>query len=224
MQETDNKIVLVDICDTLFDSNTTFDFLDEYIFLKQYKWIRHFFKHYFGRIINGCLWRIFRLDLLRFLVFRFIKGHSKISLLEAADRFYENNLVLKKKEYVFELLEQFKIQKYHIILVSATIDFIAETVAKKNNIATCYSTTLEYKNDICNGKIATDLLGIKRRILGENGFHPPYYAVVTDNTSDIDLVKTSQFAYIIITSGNFKKWKRIIQKNQLNNVKLLPTL
>ena len=216
-----NTTALFDICDTLFDSNTTFDFLDCFVTSKQYKWIRHFSRYKIGKILNGCFWRVFRIDLVRFFSLRFINGYSKEELLSGANMFYDSYLINKKKETVFELLEELKRKNCNIVLASATADFMAETIARKINIETYYSTLLKYEDGICKGKIATDILGKKMHALKSAGFAPPYYAIVTDNTSDADLVENSDVAYIVLTAGNRKKWNRIIRKRQMCNVKLL---
>jgi phosphoserine phosphatase len=211
------KFVIVDICDTLYDSNTTFDFLDNYIQSGYYHAFRKIFKTFFGKVTNALFWRIFRVDIIRTVAFRFIKGHDKTTLLHAADVFYESQLVGKKHEKIFDIIEKYKKQEYEIIIASATMDIMGEIVAKKNGIQRFFPTMLKYQDGICTGEILLDLLGRKAEVLRKNGITPPFPAVITDNTSDINLIKNAEFSYIVLNTKNRNKWSRLIQKYQIKS-------
>jgi phosphoserine phosphatase len=211
------KIVIVDICDTLYDSNTTFDFLDNYIQSKCYHVFRKIFKTFFGKVINALLWRIFRVDIIRIVAFRFIKGHDRVALFHAADVFYENHLLKKKNIKIFDIIEKYKKQEYEIIIASATMDIMGEVVARKNGIQQFFTTILKYQDGICTGKMLLDLLGRKVEVLRKYGITPPFPVVITDNISDIDLIKNAEFSYIVLTTKNRNKWGRLIQKHQIKS-------
>ena len=56
-----------------------------------------------------------------------------------------------------------------MLLVSATIDVVAEAVADSLHCEQYYSTALEYKDGACTGKMVKDLLGNKCIFLNEKG-------------------------------------------------------
>jgi phosphoserine phosphatase len=211
------KFVIVDICGTLYDSNTTFDFLDNYVQSGYYHVFRKIAKTYLGRVINALFWRICRVDIMRVFAFRFIQGHDRAVLLHAVDVFYENQLLDKKHKEIFNIIEEYKNQQYEIIIASATMDIMGETVAGKNDIQIFFSTILEYQDGVCTGRMLLDLLGRKLEILGKNGIIPPFPIVITDNTSDINLIKNATYSYIVLNNKNRKKWNRLVQKYQIKN-------
>jgi phosphoserine phosphatase len=222
LQEITRKgFVVVDICGTLYNSNTTFDFLDSYIQSVYYHAFRSISMTFCGKVVNALFWRMFRLDLVRMIAFRFIKGHDKVTLLQAADVFCRNYLSDRKHEKVFSIIDRYKEQQYEIIVASATMDVVAEVVAKRNSIPMFFSSTLAYRDGVCCGKILVDLLGKKMETLIKNGIMPPFKAVITDNTSDISLIRNAEFSYIILNDQNKKEWNRLIQKYQLKSYQMI---
>ena len=128
------KIILLDICGTIFDSNTTFDFLDHNVKTSNYKLLRRIMYTLPWKIINKLSIVILKYDLTRNLALKNIKGHHKADLEKLASTFYDNILSQKVNKKVIDLIEKFKNNDYKIIITSATLDFIAKTVAHKLNI------------------------------------------------------------------------------------------
>ncbi len=105
---TTNRPILVDICWTLFYSNTTYDFLR----------IR-------GNRLNSLIFRIFGYDYVRARALRKLRHCTHERLLEHAEQFYTDYLKQRKIEPVWQLLEG-----REIVLVSHTMPVIAEVVAQ----------------------------------------------------------------------------------------------
>lgn len=103
-----DKPILVDICWTLFSSNTTYDFLR----------IR-------GNRLNSLLYKLFGYDYVRARAIRKHRHYTHEQLLARAERFYTDYLEPRKIEPVWQLIEG-----REIILVSQTMPSIAEVVAK----------------------------------------------------------------------------------------------
>lgn len=208
-----DKIVLVDICGTLFRSNTTFDFLhwllrgdERYLkFERTRKWrIIGFLNHYIFLILG--------IDMIRNVALRFLKGYTHKQLLYEADRFCYNYLDKRKNEQVFCLLEKLKSQGKKLVLVSATIDCVAHAVSAYCGISPFFSTELGYENNICTGCIKKDLLANKYlniyNVLGCSHFD----CVITDNYSDLDIINKADCAILIQYSKSKNKWLRLIDK------------
>lgn len=211
------KIVLVDICGTIFYSNTTFDFLDSFILKKSYKIFRLFSKTYLGRAINKIFMLCFKVDIIRIIAVHYLKGIDKSLLLEKAYEFYDHFLIKKENKTVINKIQDFKKNKYQIILASATLDFIAEVIADKLNIAFYFGTELDYNTmNVCTGKIKKDRLGHKLSALNNIQIEKPYFCTITDNITDIDILQNSDNAIIIKYPHTKKKWNKLINTNKIN--------
>lgn len=210
------KIYIFDICGTLFQSNTTFDFLNFFLSDdKGYQRFKKIYKTLIWRILNKIIKRIFYCDLTRILAVKYLKGYHKDELLKAANNFYENLLSTKKNTIIHnELNEKLNDKTSTVILASATLDFIAETIAQKLNCPTFYSTSLIYDNKgYCKGSIKDDLLGRKLKKLSGK-YQRPFEEVYTDDISDISLLINSQKQYIISYPKTIYRWKKIIKRHQ----------
>ena len=187
----------MDICWTLFYSNTTFDFLDWLLQEdKGYIRLRTLFRSWCGRYANLLLYRLAHYDLQRHLAIRHLKGMSQETLLLQADNFFNYYLQKNKIKEVWDILPS-----RNIIIASGTLDIIADTVARHIGAQKVYASHLEFKDGICTGEFM-DFLLIKDRITEATDS----YNIVTDNLSDIALVNKAQHA-TIVTYNNQQRWQ-----------------
>lgn len=193
---------LVDICWTLFRSNTTFDFLDSLVTARGYRLLRRIGRTRLGRASNLLFYKIFRTDLQRTLCLRYLKGYSRACLEEKAEDFYRSYLVPRRIDAVWERLPE-----RNLVLVSGTLDVIAATVARHLGAEAYHSSELEYRNGICTGRLRSDFLQRKATLATAY----PSYNVITDNTGDIALVRNARQA-VIVTYGNRKRWQRLTHR------------
>jgi phosphoserine phosphatase len=186
-------VVIFDICDTMYDSNTTFDFLDYILkYTLKYNIYRRISKTIIVKVINKILWNTLRIDLIRIVFLRYLKGYSREELLMYIDGFYKDILDLKKRDMIIKILKEEKAKEKDILLMSATIDIVAERIAKEYNVNFISSRLLFDDNNICMGKLEFDLLGIKDKYVNDD-----IKLVVTDNLSDLQLVKKAKQSIII---------------------------
>jgi len=212
-----DNIVLVDICGTLYNSNTTFDFLDFYVKNKSYLFFRKCSRLFVWKVLNKFSLVTFKFDLTRAIAIKYLRNKTKEDLSSAADLFYEKVLINLKYTEVTSLLDKLKSDGMRLVLVSATIDFIAKKVSQEMGISEIYSTELVYQNDVCMGKIQCDLLANKLKYLKLENILPPYNLTITDNFSDIDLLKNSSNQIIISKNINIKRWQSLIGINKMLN-------
>jgi phosphoserine phosphatase len=224
MKKNEN-IILIDICGTMFDSNTTFDFLDWYVSSKRYKLFRKLSKTWLGKLINFMFRKLWHVDMTRFIAIRFLRGYDRLTLLKAAYNFYDSYLSYRKLERVFDFLNEFRRQGYKLVVVSATIDVIAEVIVQRNDIPCWFSSTLHYtgKKAICTGRIGNDLLGQKLKALQKAGIYPPFRCILTDDISDMDVIKQSKSACIVINNKTKLKWNRVITSQTQQKYQLIHT-
>ena len=210
------KIIVFDICGTLFQSNTTFDFLDYYLLTnKKYQKYKKIFKTLLWRCFNKFLRNYFNLDLTRVIAITFLKGVSRNQLLECTEQFYDNCLLAKSNREVVQTLTNYCLRKdCRVILLSATIDVVAETIANKLNCAEFYSTQLEYSSKgVCLGNIQKDLLGKKKQVLKDLNINQVdlFY---TDDITDVPVLEVTKNKKIIAYSKHIQQWQKLINEKQ----------
>jgi phosphoserine phosphatase len=204
-------IVLLDICGTLYDSNTTFDFLDFHFKSRGYRLFRRLTRLIIWRAFNKILFHSICLDLTRMMAVRFLKGITIKQLEDSVDAFYTDWLVHQSYEAVHSLVNGYKQEGKNVVIVSATLDVIAQKVSKSLGVSEWYSTSLGVVDGCCTGKIQVDLLSRKLPFLKSQQVFPPYYATITDNFSDLDLIYQSNHAVIVTNQAHQAKWKKLLK-------------
>jgi len=200
--------VVFDICDTLYFSNTTYDFIHFVLVQEKKKWrlflytlisssVSPFF--YLGLIIN----KSFKVDIHKFFVVKLLKGYSRIFLAKTATDFVNNFLNKKKIEPVFIYLDEYKKDKdTEVILLSASIFEVVKAIANKHNIQNFKSSTLSYKNDICTGKLFFDMTGKKQNYVTN------ITTVISDNKSDKNLMLLAKERLAVVyNKSDIDYWK-----------------
>ena len=194
-------MIVFDICDTMYDSNTTFDFMD-YMFLKntKYKIMRKISRNLFFKVINKIVFKIFKIDLTRVIFLKYLSGFTRIELEKEVNDFYKEYLVSKKRSNIISLLKKLKKENKNILLMSATIDIVAKRIATEFDVK-FISSKLAFSKEICLGELEYDLLGQKDNYIKEE-----IELVVTDNLSDISLVKIAKKSIILSKKKNIGFW------------------
>ncbi len=198
------NIALFDVCDTLYYSNTTFDFI--YFYIKNYrpenlpKFKRLLNKNSLGFWFNIALAKFLGNDVIRNRAVKMLKGVSKQELYKAGKEFTEVLTSQKKIEETHRLMEAYQGNGYQIVLCSASIDPVVHNIADELD-AGYYCTMLGYDNkDICTGIIVRDLTGKKydalQHDMGMAGIGE--IAAVSDNSSDRPLLAMAQKKHIVV--------------------------
>ena len=213
-----SRVVLIDIDGTLFNSNSTFDFLDSLPHGKWYGFYRKVGASIFGRIVNKLAIILFSKDIIRMIGINCLKGYSQKKLLTLGEEFYDNFLLQRKNSEVFNMLDEEKKNDSKIILASATLDFLSEIIKKRVMADYAIATELKYKKGCCVGKILKDRLGRKMEALVETGISFPVDMTITDNVTDARLLLDSLSRVIVIYPREANKWAR---KYNFKDAKLL---
>lgn len=208
-------IVIVDICGTLFNSNTTFDFLDFSISDKKYIRFRKISKRFIWRLINYFMFHVLGFDLTRIIAIRFLKGKTENELDLLMSDFFLRKLTYLKYADVWKYVDVIKSEGYRMILASATLDFIAKRVSIETGILEYFPTKLNYHQTICQGTIIQDLLGRKFAFLKSKKIEHPFAIIITDNFSDIDVIRNSKLSVIVSKEKDLLKWKNLLNKNNI---------
>lgn len=209
---------LIDICGTIYRSNTTFDFMAFYFSAEP--WFRRLQRVRKCRYISAVNSRIhyyFGIDIIRYVLIRHLKGYSRTELSSMVKTFYNDFLKCRVNEQVIEIIEKKRKEGYKLIIVSATLDCISKEIANRLNIPIQFSSTLSYDTKgICKGILQQDLLGNKGESLQSIGLVGRFEGVITDNYSDLDIIKLSRYAYLIQNANRNFFWSSLVQKSEID--------
>ncbi|MGL4990793.1 MAG: HAD family hydrolase [Sarcina sp.] len=208
-----DKILVVDLCNTIYDSNTTLDFFN-YVFSNDiyYKNLRKKNKKFSFKVINKISNKLLRYDMSRALITKILKDKTKDEIDMLALDFTDNFLKDKKIEKVHNLIESYKEKGYKVVIISASYDFIVKAVAKRLNIDSYIASEAELFNDKYTGKVKRDILHKKLEIFSDKYSSCNEIIMITDNETDYNFVKSTNKSYIVINNHNKDFWKQ--RKNE----------
>jgi HAD superfamily phosphoserine phosphatase-like hydrolase len=192
------KIAVFDVCDTLYNVNTTFSFLDNYFAKnKKYLFFRKISKLFVVKVANYFIYKTFKIDLIRLYGTRFLKNKTYQEIEEFSHIFVYSILKPKIKKQILKMLKKFKNDGYTIVLMSGSYNFIVKEVAKYVEADRYFASKLKESNGYCLGKYEKDILLDKYDVLVENFQNIEDLVVVSDNRSDLTLMKMANKAYAI---------------------------
>lgn len=205
------KIAVFDICGTLYNSNTTFDFL--LFYFKRNNRIKFFlFKLCLSKFIK-VFWKILSLcgkqKIIRNFLIGFIKNEPVSKLDTEATLFVESYLELRKIAKVESLLNEKKSKSYKIIFASASIEPVVKAIAKKYKVDKAFYTELEKSHNLFTGKIKYDIEGRKHMSIETFKKDNKVEEIIffTDNKEDIQLILNSNHSNVVSKSKNLSYWQ-----------------
>ncbi|EGQ8123719.1 hypothetical protein I7100_000956 [Vibrio parahaemolyticus] len=192
------KILLVDVCDTLYPVNTTVDFINYILNKKGAKpsWIH---KNKIVKISNAILYKVFDIDLVRVALVRQLKGMTKVELNSLAREYIEQ---LPLNNEIDSFIKSYVNQGYEVQFHSASLEPIVSAVNDKFNGSGFSSTTLQFDRfEVFNGRILFDNLGRKKEVIKEVAQQYHEVVFVTDNKSDSDCIELCDDFFAVIPKG-----------------------
>ena len=182
------KVLLLDLCGTLTNENTTFDFID-FIYKndQSVKYISFLFfkKNIIIRTLNKLFFSIFKIDIIRVFGVLFLKGctteflnRKAIEYVKYREHSINKKLITKIDEYVND--------GYSVGIVSASLDFIVKAYCSYFKYDFFFSTELKYLDGISEGKITKDLLDNKREVISSIRISADNLVFISDNLGDLD--------------------------------------
>lgn len=203
------NILAVDLCDTLYRSNTTHDFLnysfgndENYLSLKRKN------SSFMFKVINKLSNNIFKYDMSRVLITKILKDKSNADIEKLVDDFIENFLSEKKIESIHKIIDTYKTDGYKVIIISASYGFIAKRIAIKLGIDECITSEAEIKDNKFTGKVKEDILYTKFSKFKNKFSSYDNLVMITDNETDYSFVKETAKSYIVINKRNKIFWEQ----------------
>lgn len=176
-KEIAERVLLIDLCGTLYHANTTWAFLRD--LLSTDPRFQAFDRR--GMSIPGrALNKLLPGDRRRASALGFLSGWSRQELLERAHPFLARLPVI---EDVHARVTALKTDHDRVVLLSSSIDVIVESAAASLGIEHFEATLLEYRGGVCTGQIVRDLLGKKHDLIA-SAFTGCTLTMISDNRSD----------------------------------------
>jgi len=203
------KIAVFDVCDTIYSVNTTFGFLD-YFFVKNKKYIffRKITKLLPIKIFSYFFYKIFKKDITRYYGTLFLSGKKVEEVKKNAYQFVNSNLVKDTKDPILVMLQHYKSQGYHIVLMSGSYTFVIEEVAKYFNADHFYGSKLNVVNNVYTGKYDEDILFSKYELLKNEFKQIDKLVVVSNNKTDLELMNFADQSFAVCNKeSDVKFWK-----------------
>jgi phosphoserine phosphatase len=191
------EVLVVDLCDTLILENTTREFVRSLRLSLSATLLRAFALSRVAAISSNFAGR----DLVRPLLVRCLRGHSKPDVEAAARDYVHRALAEKINLRVLLQIREAKVEHRQVYLATASLAAIAIAVVHELQLDGYVASDLAYQaDDICTGRLALDSTSNKWNLLLSRfpGFLDARMTVVTDNPEDDDLMRHASVAYRIV--------------------------
>ena len=153
------KVLLLDVCHTLFRTNTTFGFLDDYFQGdERYQAIAANRRSIGSRLVNS----FSSIDQPKQQALALLKGISEAELRAAAAQ-YANGLT--KISETHDYLQTQRQAGAKVYLLSASVDIVVEPIASTLEVDGAFSSVLRFDNGVCEGVLSEDLSGKKLKVI-----------------------------------------------------------
>ena len=212
-------VFVFDVCDTLFYSNTTFDFL-RFVLEQQgsrgkqavlkaltFRWSPLF--------VGLVVWqKAMGGDPVKAAALRLLAGTPQEELYELGRRFVAEFLPSRRIAQTHELLTSLGRARTRVLLLSASLDPIITALAAELGKMEFVSSQLEYDvQGRCTGRLQRELTGQKqdalRQLLGAPA-ETVRLAVATDNFTDRELVTQAAVRYVVVHNAAAKHfWQEL---------------
>ena len=203
------EIVVFDVCNTLYDSNTTFDFI-RYVTEKRGGKGKAALQLISGRrspffvaaVVAG---KLFKKDYVRELAVRLLKGIHKKEMQQLANSFYDEQLAHRGMQDVLALLKENR--ENDVWLFSNSLDPVIEAIASRLGVS-YEATQLEYDGaGRFTGRISRDMSGRKKEVfLQRFGQDARIKMMCSDNKSDFGILQLARHPYVVVYDQHHKKY------------------
>lgn len=209
----DIDVFVFDVCDTLFYSNTTFDYLRFVLERRQLsgrqRWLRLLTKRWSPAFLGLSVWqKLTGNDAVKVAALRLLAGIPKDELYSLGQHFLRDFLSTRKIVRTHELLEGLANSSTRVILLSASLDPIIAALAAELKVEFVSSELAYDRQGYCTGRLRRELGGQKhnalRVLVGANTIMR--LAVATDNFTDRELVATAECRYVVVHNSGAKQF------------------
>jgi len=200
------KLVIIDLCDTLYDANTTIGFIEHCRLAGGSRRMERSLRRWTGRrsplfYLGAFAHHLLGRDLARQRLVAALAGEPRARLETTARDYATNVLPRHANQPLHDRLAAHRAAGDRVVIVSSSLDIVVAPIAAALGVE-FMASTLGFKNDACTGRLERDLTGRKVDIVRDLGERQaPWLTVYTDNRSDQALVAIANDAVIVIPHG-----------------------
>lgn len=213
------NVFVFDVCDTLFYSNTTFDFL-HFVLQQQgsagkQTVLKALTTRWSPLFVGLAVWqKVSGGDPIKAVALRLLAGTPKAELYALGQRFVAEFLPGRRIARSHELLAGLAATSTRVLLLSASLDPVIAALAAALGPVEFVSSQLEYDaQGRATGRLQRELTGQKQYALREllaTQTEPVRLAVATDNFTDLELVTQAQVRYVVVHNAAAKQfWQKL---------------
>ncbi len=206
------RLVVFDVCDTLYDSNTTADFVRFAGDVRENPWPRAAHLAATRRVspifwAGAALYATTGLDLGRAVLLAGLRGIARDELRRLADRFVADVLAERRIAETHRRLRAARRRGDEVVLASTSIDPVVDAVGDALEVE-AISSQLAYDGaGRCLGRLAVDRTGRKLAALSERLDAGIELTVVTDNATDRELLEAADRPVVVLRRAHDRlKW------------------
>lgn len=208
------RILAVDVCGTLYDTNTTTGLVTFHHARRGHRW-RHGLLETLSRPRTGLrtglilFARLTGYDLHRALVLFSLRGEPVSTLNASAVRYVTDTLPALAISATHARVAQMRADGWQPVLMSNALAPVIAEIARQLDLPFVASQP-ETRSGRLTGRLAVDLTGQKRKMLEVFLNHPldqAQFAVITDNRSDRDLIAVANPA-VLVAARTPRRWMR----------------
>ena len=195
------KLLVLDVCDTLYPVNTTMGFLDYCVSSNSWKIFSLIRKTLFVKACNVVIYKLTKVDLMRAFSIRYLKGYSKFVLEKKAKDYIDTLDII---ELVKIEIDKRKGEEWDVVLASASLDPIVSSICKKYMYSHYISSELLYdKKNICAGILKQDVLNEKHKYIENLSLKYNDITFITDNKGDANCIShVNEFIAVVPRRNN----------------------
>ncbi|MEM7364090.1 MAG: HAD-IB family phosphatase [Pseudomonadota bacterium] len=169
--------LLVDVCDTLFRSNTTFDFMawhdrDDPTTTQLLRSRHHIWHRLHYRLTGE--------DRIRTRVIARLADADAAILQEQGRQFVQT---IEKINETWKLIRTYQNDGYRVVLLSSSLDCVVRAVAEQLD-ADWHASELGFRDGRCTGVLVRDLLHDKHSVITDH-YATDNTVMLTDNRTDL---------------------------------------
>lgn len=203
-----SHLAVFDLCNTLYFSNTTFDFI-EYALRKNHSRFRLGFFHLISKrfspigILLLCIEKFCYKDLIKVLAVRQLRGLSRNELNDHAERFVSEYLRQRKIHEIHQMLQRVKKSDAMIYLMSESLEPIVRAVSNELEVG-YFGVKLRF----CDGYSTGHLEGGGQKLDWVSGIDHDILTAVSDNKTDCLLLEKADHGYAVIQYARYSRFWR----------------
>ncbi|KQB01574.1 hypothetical protein XV92_08830 [Vibrio metoecus] len=196
------KAIIIDICDTLYNENTTIGYIN--FIASNEGLLEKCFKNYVVKVFFKVVYKFTHYDFIRAYHVSKLKGYKKEVLERHAETYVES---LEYNKEIHDWILYARDNSIDLIFASASLEPVVKSIFIKFSAKGYCATTLRYINEISQGKIESDRLNSKSIYLSEIRSKYQHLTFISDNKGDLSCLKYCD------------RFLAVIPKNKKNNIK-----